>query len=90
MGNSYDDLPLLKSAQRAILGGKWIYLCARLALYINSREVVALYRYPALLWLIGPCLLYWVTRIWFIANRGEMDDDPVVFALRAGQVMWWG
>jgi 4-hydroxybenzoate polyprenyltransferase len=55
-----------------------------MALYINSREVVTLYRYPALLWLIGPCLLYWVTRIWFLANRGEMDDDPVIFALRDG------
>jgi 4-hydroxybenzoate polyprenyltransferase len=53
-----------------------------MALYINSREVETLYRYPALLWLIGPGLLYWVTRVWFIANRGEMDDDPVVFAIK--------
>jgi hypothetical protein len=23
-----------------------------------------------------------VTRVWFVAHRGNMDDDPVVFALR--------
>jgi 4-hydroxybenzoate polyprenyltransferase len=72
------DIDLIKS-----IGAASGYISVLvMALYINSREVVALYRYPALLWLIGPCLLYWVTRIWFIANRGEMDDDPVVFALR--------
>jgi hypothetical protein len=27
-------------------------------------------------------LLYWVTRLWFIAQRGELDSDPVLFALR--------
>jgi 4-hydroxybenzoate polyprenyltransferase len=32
-------------------------------------------------WLTVPILLYWITRIWVKAHRGEMDDDPVVFAM---------
>jgi 4-hydroxybenzoate polyprenyltransferase len=52
-----------------------------LALYINSVEVTALYRSPGFLWLICPVLLYWISRVWLIAHRGEMHDDPIVFAL---------
>ena len=50
------------------------------ALYINSAKVQALYPYPAILWLVSPILLYWVSRIWLITHRGGMHDDPVVFA----------
>jgi 4-hydroxybenzoate polyprenyltransferase len=53
-----------------------------LALYINSDSVSALYRHPARLWLICPILLYWIGRVWIIAGRGKMHDDPVVFATR--------
>lgn len=53
-----------------------------LALYINSKEVVELYQHPWVLWLIGPCLLYWITRMWFLAHRGQMTDDPILFAVR--------
>jgi hypothetical protein len=54
------------------------------ALYINSSQVRQLYRYPDLLWLAIPVLLYWVGRVWRIAHHGEMDADPVLFALRDG------
>ena len=53
-----------------------------LVLYINSREVAILYRQPIILWLVGPCLLYWITRVWLLANRGEMHEDPIVFTLK--------
>ena len=53
-----------------------------LALYLNSPEVDARYAQPALLWLLCPLMTYWVGRILILANRGEVDDDPVVFALR--------
>ncbi len=53
-----------------------------LMLYINSREVTVLYQHPFWLWLIAPFLLYWVTRVWFKAHRGQMDDDPIVFAVK--------
>jgi 4-hydroxybenzoate polyprenyltransferase len=51
-----------------------------LALYITSSDVVKLYATPALLWMVCPVLLYWLTRIWFLAGRGELPDDPVLFA----------
>jgi 4-hydroxybenzoate polyprenyltransferase/phosphoserine phosphatase len=53
-----------------------------LSFYISSGEVTRLYERPALLWLVGPPLLYWIGRIWFKAHRGEMHDDPVIFSLR--------
>jgi 4-hydroxybenzoate polyprenyltransferase len=53
-----------------------------LALYINSDEVVALYRRPLALWLLCPLLLYWISRVWLLAHRGRMHDDPIVAALR--------
>jgi 4-hydroxybenzoate polyprenyltransferase/phosphoserine phosphatase len=52
-----------------------------LALYINSDAVVALYREPILLWLICPLLLFWMSRVWLLAHRGQMHEDPVVFAI---------
>jgi 4-hydroxybenzoate polyprenyltransferase len=51
-------------------------------LYINSPEVQQLYAHPKVLWLICPVLLYWITRIWFLAGRNQLHDDPVLFAIR--------
>ncbi|MBB6252872.1 UbiA family prenyltransferase [Nitrospirillum iridis] len=51
-----------------------------LALYFNSPEVHVLYRNPTLLWLACPPLLYWISRLLLLAHRGELHDDPVVFA----------
>lgn len=49
------------------------------ALYIYSNEVIHLYRHPAMLWPVAMCLMFWITRIWFLAHRGKMTDDPIVF-----------
>lgn len=53
-----------------------------MALYVSSVEVKALYRTPDVLWLICPPLLYWISRVWLLAHRAELHDDPIVFALR--------
>jgi 4-hydroxybenzoate polyprenyltransferase len=53
-----------------------------LALYIESPEVRLLYRHPERLWLLCGVHLYWISRVWLLANRGEMHHDPVLFALR--------
>jgi 4-hydroxybenzoate polyprenyltransferase len=53
-----------------------------LALYINSSEAVLLYRHPQVLWLVCPCLIYWLSRFLLIANRGTLHFDPIVFATR--------
>ena len=52
------------------------------ALYLNTDVVSELYSIPTLLWLLGPILLYWISRVWILAHRGEMNDDPIVFAIR--------
>ncbi len=52
-----------------------------LALYIDSVEVQSLYAYPRMIWLLCPLVLYIIVRIWILARRGEMDDDPVVFIM---------
>lgn len=53
-----------------------------LALYINSPASRTLYHTPEFLWLVCPCLLYWISRAWFVAHRGKMTDDPIIFAVR--------
>lgn len=60
-----------------------------LAFYINSPDVSAHYRHPAVLWLLCPLLLYWIARMWIKAGRGEMHDDPIVYSVkdRASQVI---
>jgi 4-hydroxybenzoate polyprenyltransferase len=51
-------------------------------LYIQESDAAStLYRTPVLLWFIVPVLLYWISRVWFLAHRGQMQDDPVKFAL---------
>jgi 4-hydroxybenzoate polyprenyltransferase len=56
-----------------------------LALYINGREVVDQYTLPAALWGLCPAILYWNSRVWLLAHRGELHVDPVVFALKDRQ-----
>lgn len=59
------------------------------ALYINNDETREQYLTPEVLWLICPLLLYAVTRIWLLAARGQIEEDPIVFALkdRVSQVL---
>lgn len=52
-----------------------------LVFYVNSKEVAALYGHSQYLWLLCPLVLYWITRAWLLAHRGEVNQDPVVFAL---------
>ena len=51
-----------------------------MALYTNSREVAVLYSHPGWLWGFSPLLLYWISRMWLHTSRGEMHDDPILFA----------
>jgi 4-hydroxybenzoate polyprenyltransferase/phosphoserine phosphatase len=60
-----------------------------MALYVNSPDAQIdrvtgknLYQHPMLLLLVCPMLLFWISRVWLIAHRGQMHDDPIVFALK--------
>jgi len=52
-----------------------------LALYIHDPLTVQRYSHPEWLWIIVPSILYWIGRVWIIAHRGQMNEDPIVFAV---------
>jgi len=67
----------------ASLGASSGYLAVMvLALYIQDAKTTALYVTPHVIWLACPLLLFWVTRVWMLTHRGQMNEDPVVFAIR--------
>jgi len=77
-GYTVDDLPLMMA-----FGTASGYLSAFVfTMYLNSEWVTQLYTRPELLWLFCPLLLYWITRIWMLAWRGRMNDDPLAFAAK--------
>lgn len=76
-GYSRVDLPMVTG-----MGTASGYVAALVfMLYVDSSAVRATYREPSLLWLVLPALLYWLGRIWLLAGRGQMQEDPVKFAL---------
>ena len=80
-GYKTDDLPLLLA-----FGTASGYIAVFVfTMYLGSEKVAELYRRPEWLWLFCPLLLYWITRIWHLAWRGRMNDDPLAFAARDPQ-----
>lgn len=54
-----------------------------LFLYIvNDAYPADSYANPAWLWLIGFLVFLWTSRVWLLSHRGELNDDPVAFAVR--------
>jgi 4-hydroxybenzoate polyprenyltransferase len=58
------------------------------ALYIQSPDVALRYAHPQALWLLCPVMLYWISRMWLKAGRGEMHEDPLVYAVRDRASRW--
>ena len=52
-----------------------------LTLYISNLDAAQLYRHANRLWLLVPVLLLWISRLWLQASRGQLDEDPVVYAI---------
>jgi 4-hydroxybenzoate polyprenyltransferase len=52
-----------------------------LSVYIGQPDVLSLYHHHDRMWLMAPLLILWLCRVWLLASRGELDEDPVVFAL---------
>ncbi|WP_415807006.1 UbiA family prenyltransferase [Bordetella muralis] len=53
-----------------------------LALYLNSDDIAHLYRSPEIVWIGVPTMLFWISWIWMQAHRGNMHEDPVIFAVK--------
>jgi 4-hydroxybenzoate polyprenyltransferase/phosphoserine phosphatase len=54
---------------------------AVLTLYISNLDAAHLYNHTKRLWLLIPVLLLWISRLWMLASRGQLDEDPVVYAI---------
>jgi 4-hydroxybenzoate polyprenyltransferase len=77
-GYTVDDMPLIQS-----MGSSAGYIAVMvLALYINHPDLIQTYSHPKILWAMCPLLLFWITRLWIKTSRGEMHEDPVVFAAK--------
>lgn len=75
-GYRTDDLPILRGI--GLSAGNAAVMV--FALYINSPVVRSLYTWHQALWLVCPLLLYWVYRMVMMTHRGNMTDDPIVYA----------
>lgn len=77
-GYRLTDLPILQ----AMASSSGYLAVLVLALYLNSTAILSLYHNPHRLWLICVVMLFWISRILLMTSRGEMHDDPVVFAVK--------
>ncbi len=79
-GRAYhiDDMPVVLGA--ALASGYCSVLV--LALYISNITRTSLYSQPQLLWFVCPLLLYWISRAIMVSWRGQMDDDPIEYAVK--------
>jgi 4-hydroxybenzoate polyprenyltransferase len=77
-GYLHDDAPVLLG-----MGISCSFLSILvIALYLNSSQVMGLYQHSDRLWWIVPLLVYWSGRLWLLASRRLVQDDPVAFALK--------
>lgn len=84
-GYHVEDLPII-----ILFGISSGYLSVLVTvLYINDLQADKLYHHPIWLWPISLAVLYWISRIWLLAHRGELNEDPVLFAIhdRASYVL---
>jgi 4-hydroxybenzoate polyprenyltransferase len=52
-----------------------------LSMYISNLSAAHLYKHMGRLWLLMPVLILWISRVWLLASRGELHEDPVVYAI---------
>ena len=53
-----------------------------LVLYLINIKNTHLYSSPDLLWLIIPLMFFWINWVWYKSAKGEMNDDPILFAIK--------
>lgn len=52
-----------------------------LVFYIHDLQADSLYSQPDWLWFVAVTILYWISYMWLLAFRGQMNEDPVLFAI---------
>lgn len=78
-GYRADDAPLTLALGLASAMGAVLIMVVYL---IEDAVPRQLYQAPLFLWLIPPILFLFLGRIWLLSQRGELNDDPVAFALK--------
>jgi 4-hydroxybenzoate polyprenyltransferase len=78
-GYTAEDLPLLLVAG---LSSGFSAIAIFTIYLINEQYPLATYHHPTVLWGMMPILLIWILRMWHLTLHGQMDEDPVVFALK--------
>lgn len=85
-GYRVSDLGIIES-----MGPTSGYMAALvLTLYISSDDVARYYHQVWALWMICPLLVFWVSWAWLMAKRGQVSEDPFVYALtdRTSLLVW--
>ena len=77
-GRAYllDDIEQLRS-----FGTTAGYASVVVLMFYISQLDTQLYHHPGRLWLLLPVLLLWVSQLWLLASRGQLNEDPVVYAI---------
>ena len=76
-GYHTEDLPMV-----SLFGISSGYMSVLImVLYIDDLQADSLYDHPLWLWPVAIAVLYWISRIWLLAHRGELHEDPVLFAI---------
>ena len=79
-GRAYEirDLPIVNGL--GIVSGLVSVLV--FTLYLDSDTVTSLYGASQTLWFAVPVLAFWVSWVWVRTGRGEVTEDPILFALK--------
>ena len=77
-GYHIEDIEQLRSFGSASAYASVVVFTLYISNLSNARE---LYRHTTRLWLLVPVLLLWLSRLWLLASRGQLDEDPVVYAI---------
>jgi 4-hydroxybenzoate polyprenyltransferase/phosphoserine phosphatase len=78
-GYTVEELPLLL----ALGTGTAIASTVIFVVYLIEEQFSrSIYATPEWLWVIFVLLLFWLGRVWQLAVRGQMNEDPLIFALK--------
>ncbi len=79
MGRGYRRADLDMISQLGVASG--FSAVVVLALFVEGAGKSGLYTHRELIWLVCPIMLYVISRIWVLAKRRELPDDPIYFII---------
>jgi 4-hydroxybenzoate polyprenyltransferase len=80
MGRGYRRTDLDMLSQLGVASGFAAVIV--LALFVEGTGKSGLYSNRELIWLVCPIFLYVIGRIWVLAKRRELPDDPIMFIIK--------